>query len=310
MKGRDMDIILVKLAVARIGAERQVKGSDVDEAMGRQVDKSFVKVTKRLFDCKEYDAAVKLGDEARKEVAKYAVPAPWVGKGFAMMKVEAWEPLVAALAVTREKLDTAVSTFAEVYLDRAREAQVELAKNGIPWNPTEYPSLDDVRNGFSIEWAPMAFDLPAALAGVSAKAFQEAKAEAEVRFENAMERAETALLAEVKGLVDRMVERLQPGEDGKPRIFRDSLVGNLREFLDTAPFRNVTDSAELDQVVSELRRLLGNETAEALRKSEGMRDIVRTGMEAVAEKLEACIVQAPARKILVFKPDAAERSDK
>lgn len=299
------DIILVKLAVRRIGAERQVKGGDVDEAMGRVVDKNIVKVTKRLFACKEYDACVEAGDAARKAVASYAVPAPWVGKGFAMMKAEAWETLTDALTDIRLGLVSKVATFADVYPSKIAEAQVGLSKNGIPWDPREYPSQDDVRGGFSIEWSPMSFDVPAALGRISTEAFAEAKRDAEARFASATEAAETALLVEVRDLVAHMVDRLTPGEDGKPRIFRDSLVSNLREFMVSSPFRNVTDSAELDEVVAEMQRLLGNETAESLRKSEGMRNIVLAGMGEMKTRLDAAITAAPSRKIVPFKTDAA-----
>ena len=52
------------------------------------------------------------------------------------------------------------------------------------------------------------------------------------RFDDAVQPAEGAFVAELSSIVAHLTERLSGHEDGKPKVFRDSAVGNLREFFE------------------------------------------------------------------------------
>ncbi len=51
------------------------------------------------------------------------------------------------------------------------------------------------------------------------------------RFDEAVQLAEQAFTEEFSKLVSHLTERLSGNEDGKPKIFRDSVVENLRRVL-------------------------------------------------------------------------------
>ena len=53
-----------------------------------------------------------------------------------------------------------------------------------------------------------------------------------------------------------MVSKLTPDTDGERRIFGDSLVLNMREFLDTFKSRNIADDADLEKLVEDTKALL------------------------------------------------------
>jgi len=51
------------------------------------------------------------------------------------------------------------------------------------------------------------------------------------RFEEAVRLAEQAFASELADLVDHLAERLSPGADGRPKVFRDSAIANFSEFV-------------------------------------------------------------------------------
>ena len=56
------------------------------------------------------------------------------------------------------------------------------------------------------------------------------------RFEEAVQLAEQAFLDEFARLVEHLAERISgAGDDGQPRVFRDSAVGNLARVLRPVP---------------------------------------------------------------------------
>lgn len=300
------ETLLVKLTVKRVGVSRKVDGDDLSEVTGgRAIDPVFFGATKKLWACKEYDDCGSACNEARALLAKRAVPAPFIGKGFSLLRADRYPIVDDELKQAQRKLTVAVDQFLAVFPERVAESQLELTRNGIPWTAAEYPTADQVRDGFAIQWQPMEFGVPQVLARVDRDAFEAAKLDAERRWASAMQECERVLAAELKTLIDSMVERLTPGEDGKKKVFRDSLVGNLRDFLRECPFRNVSGSDELDSFCREAASILGNESADSLRSSPGMRDYVRERMATVSQALDQAIIQAPARKIIVFNPQAA-----
>jgi len=295
------DTILLKLTVKRVGIARRIDGTDLEEVTGRSLSPAFFKATKKLWSCAEFDACLKTAGKARAFVAKKSVPAAFIGKGFHLLRAERYPVIDEGLTGIRAELSEKVAGFCEVYDERVVESQAELARQGIPFSADEYPSIEDVRSGFQIRWAPMDMGVPRSLERVSAEAFAEAKREAEARWTSALEDVERVLAIELKGLLDRMVERLTD-EGGKKKIFRDSLVGNLRGFLEEMPFRNVCSSAQLDALCGEISEVLGSEDAASLRASPGMRAMIRDRMELISTTLDAAVINAPRRKIVRLLP--------
>lgn len=301
-----IDVILLKLEVSRLGVTRRVAGEDLAEVTGgKTLSPEFFRATKKLWSCEEFDAINSACNKARAVVDSMAVPAPFIGRGFVLVATKRWNAVDAALQDVRAEVATAVAAFGRVFEERVATSQAELAREGIPFALSEYPSWEEVRDAFRVDWRPMEMGVPVSLQQVSAQAYAEAKIEAEARWASALEDVDRLLAAELKNLLDRMVERLTDEVDpetgvAKKRIFRDSLVENVREFIMNAPFRNISCNGELDDLCKEIGRILANETADSLRASPGMREMVRDRMAVVATTLEAAVVRAPSRKIVVL----------
>ena len=71
---------------------------------------------------------------------------------------------------------------------------------------------------------------PPYLQQLSPELYRQESERVTARFDEAVRLTEQAFLDELSGLLSHLTERLAGAEDGKPKVFRDSAVENLREF--------------------------------------------------------------------------------
>ena len=120
----------------------------------------------------------------------------------------------------------------------------------------------------------------------------------QARFDEAVKLAEEAFIAELAKLVSHLTERLSGQEDGKPRVFRDSMVENLTEFFGRFRQLNVRSNEQLDQLVADAQRVIHGVDAQDLRDNQGLRQHVATEMSRVQSVLDGLLVDRPRRNIL------------
>lgn len=84
-----------------------------------------------------------------------------------------------------------------------------------------------------------------------------------------------------------MADRLTPDASGKPKVFRDSLVANMAEYLETFPLRNVTSDDALAALVDQAREMLRGVSPKDLRSNEGLRDATARNMAEIKAALDA-----------------------
>jgi hypothetical protein len=94
-----------------------------------------------------------------------------------------------------------------------------------------------------------------------------------------------------------MADRLAPGEDGKPKIFRDTLVSNLQEWLDVFDKRALTDDQELIDYVKKARAMVSGIKPETVRESESLKAELASEMKNLTANLDKAIVERPGRMI-------------
>ena len=85
------------------------------------------------------------------------------------------------------------------------------------------------------------------------------------RFDEAVRMAEDAFTSELSQLVAHLAERLSGADDGKPKIFRDSAISNLREFFARFQQLGVRSNAELDALVESAQRIVRGVEPQQLR---------------------------------------------
>jgi hypothetical protein len=86
--------------------------------------------------------------------------------------------------------------------------------------------------------------------------------------------------------------------DGTPKIFRDSAIGNLRDFFERFRTLNVRSNAQLDELVSQCQRIIGGVEPQRLRDNQMLRRHVATHLSTVQSVLDGLLVDRPRRRII------------
>jgi hypothetical protein len=283
--------ICLSLTVGCLGTRRKVPATSVQV----EADRDMLHVSKAILESKELDAIKTLDGELRTWLGKRALPSPF-RRGTYLVPIALVEEVDGKIGEYQEKRAGLVARFLAAY-----DASVEDAKkrlNGL-FDVSDYPGAEKVRAAFYVDVRYLAFGVPEKLEGIRKDIFEREKAKAAASWKEASEEVRQALRAGLADLADHLVERLQGNGDGKPKVFRDTLVENMTDYLDLFDPRNVTDDTQLAQLVERCRNILDGVDADALRSSAAIRTKVRDGMTQVQGALDAMVIDRPARRIVL-----------
>ena len=98
--------------------------------------------------------------------------------------------------------------------------------------------------------------------------------------------------------MQHLAERLSGTTDGRPRIFRDSAIENIREFIDRFERLNVRSSQQLDELVAQARATVAGLAPRELRASRSLRDSVARDARAIELAVDMFMADRPRRTIL------------
>ena len=292
--------ICISLEFGRIGNSKKVSTAEIEV----NADSELIAVSKKLLKSKELAAIVKHDAETAEWVKNRSVPSMF-RRGVYLVKLEAVEQIENYLQERSPQRDDLIQAFLEVYDAQKGEAEQHLRD---VYDPTDYPPRGVVASRFAFEWSWIAFNTPTKLKEISTGFWEMEKAKAAAKFENATENAKLLLRVQMKELVDHLVERMTPGEDGKRRIFKSTTLSNITEFLDTFSLRNITSDSEMEYLVTQAKSLLNGVDPETLRKSDVDAECLATGFGTVKKFLDDMVTTAGSRKI-TFDQEAEEESN-
>jgi hypothetical protein len=219
---------------------------------------------------------------------------PFPEPGVRLIKHDAVEAFAAQMTDFRTELDDAVANLDRHYAELKQAARERL---GSLFNPSDYP--ETLVGLFGMAWDFPNVEPPDYLVQLSPGLYEAERARVSARFEEAVRLAEQAFLDEFARLVAHLTERISGvGEDGQPRVFRDSAVENLSEFFDRFRTLNVRSNDQLDALVVEAQRAVRGVGAQDLRDGEGLRREVATQLARVQTSLDAMLIERPRRRIL------------
>lgn len=288
--------VMLSLELGRITNSRRLPSQT--DAIETEADRKMLRVSVDLFDSKELKAVNKfLNTQVKKGVKAVTVPSFFRG-GMYLVKHEAVDELDAQLDKWSKELEPLVEVFATVSEAQKEEARVRLGK---AFDGTKYPTPEQIKGIFRIEWRWLTLETPDSLKKVSKAIWKREAEKAEAALATASEDITTLLAAEAKGLADHMVERLTPGEDGKRKVFHHTLVGNITEFLKNFSLRNMGSSTELDEQVKRMRSLLEGVDVKTLKENATLRDDISSGFAEVAGSLDTMVRVKPKRFIDLSK---------
>lgn len=290
--------ICLNLTVSRLGTRRRVPSGMVEADVQ---DKTLLKVAKVILDADALDAVGRVDGQAKAWLYARALESPLFRAGIYLIPLGLVEEVDAKLKAVEAERATCIDAFLAMYDAIRDNARVRLA--GL-FDPTDYPSVAAVRATFGMRWQWIGFDAPAQLESLNRELWQREREKAGAAWAEAADDIRLALRATCAELVAHLAERLQPAADGKRRVFRDSAVTNLTQFLDLFDKRDVTSDAELQALVGQARAILSGVDAEMLRGTDRFRSRMRDALLDVKTALDG-LVQTGGRKISLADDEEA-----
>lgn len=282
--------VCLTVSIESIGNTRKLP----TEAVRVDSQPERIKVSKRLLESKTLNEIKELDGEMRRWMYARCLPAPFFKAAVYCVPNGLVPMFVDKIKEYREQRGELVKKFALEYPQLVKEAQAALRSNFVA---AEYPPEDSIADYFQVEYNILTLGTPENLKGIKGDLFQQEQQKASIEWKRAGEEMVATLREGMAKIVNHMVDRLTPGEDGKPKKFQNTIVSNVREFLDFFDPKNINDDQELKLLVDKAKRLVDGVDPEQLRKEEGTRDAVLRGFEQIKEQLSTMVVDRPARKI-------------
>lgn len=268
------------------------KLSSETTAVDTQIDRSMLHISVDMFDAPELKACQSFLVALRGNIKARTVPACHLRGGMYLVKMDAMSEIDEVIEKAKVDFRPLVQAFADVVEQRRDEAKERL---GAAYDATKYPTREQVMAIYKISHSWMTVSTPGSLKKLNRAIYEREVQKAEENLRVAVEDITTMLALEAKKLADHMVDRLTPGADGKQKIFRDSIVSNITDFLANFNMRNIGTSDELDAQVTRIRALIEGVNPDDLRKSDQLREDVAIGFSKVAESLDKIVTEKPFR---------------
>jgi len=249
---------------------------------------------KKLLDVRH--PAFRAVTAIRGEIGTYwkGLSLPYPEPGVRLIKQDKVEEFVAQMADFKVELDDAVENLDRHYGELKRAAAERL---GSLFNQADYP--ESLVGLFDVQWDFPSFEPPDYLRLLCPAVFEQERARVAARFDEAVQLAESAFLEEFARLVSHLCDRIGgTGEDGGPRVFRDTAVDNLSDFFGRFRDLNVRSNEQLDELVERAQRAVRGVAAQDLRDSDAVRQRVAAQLAQVQSALDGMLVERPRRRIL------------
>lgn len=256
-------------------------------------ERAYLSAGKKLLDTSH--PAFKAVTAVRHRVIAYwkGVSLPYPESGIRLIRQDDIGGFTVQLTSLKADLDDAVIKLDERYDELRSAARRRL---GSLYNAGDYPAT--LRGWFDVTYDFPSVEPPDYLRQLSPQLYQQEAARVAARFDEAVELAEQAFTEELAKLVSHLTERLGGAEDGKPKVFRDSVVENLREFFERFRHLNIRSNEQLDELVGQAQRVVRGVEPQQLRDNQALRQQVASQLSGVQSVLDGLLVDRPRRNIL------------
>lgn len=288
--------IAVAVHQHRFGLTRKVSDDDarvVTQETGESLPPEAIAMSKRLLKSPSYDAIMSLDSRIRGRLADLSVPSV-LQNAVVLVTFEMFSIVRRELEEYQRIRAQRVREFIADYEKAIEEARITL---GSLFKANEYPSARDVEARFSVDVQYVQFGVAEGLKSIDQQLFNEEKQRLEATMREAALEMRTGMRAALSELVGHLREKLSgTGENGRPKILRESAVQNLNEWLDMFSLRDVTGDQELKNLVERLRGTLKGVDTKSLRDDNAARLKVRSELELAKGRLDSLVAEQPSRK--------------
>jgi hypothetical protein len=275
--------MLVELSISGWTARKLDKkvSAEIDVAKGTQTQAG------------NYNKNLLAGTGFLDTITKYAANArawhisqtlPWSDSGVRLLPVSNFIAYKEQLNKLEENYTALVHKFVDAYPNLVTAAAFQL---GNLFDRTEYPDADKIFHKFKFSCnffpVPQAGDFRV---DIGEEAKQELANSCQHAYEERLNNAMGEAWQRLHKCLSNVSERLTVNDDGKEKIFRDSLVENAHELIELLTHLNITKDPKLEQARIELNEAIGHHDADSLRSSEIAKESVKNKVDSILSKFE------------------------
>lgn len=275
------------------GFRRKLRSADVisDQDM---VDRAAIHVRKDLIDPKALAEIGKARSRFRRWLANRTIGCAMLRGGTALVPLALVEEVVTGIDAYKLEDAALVEKLIGRYEALMADAKARLLSH---YSDADYQTAEQVRAAYGITYRFISFNVPAALEQQHKEIYEREMARVQAECVEAGAEIRQALREAAAGMFEHMADRM--GTDpatGKPKIFRDSIVTQMQDFLTTFAARDLTGDTALADLMAKAKALLAGVTPENLRKQETTRERVLVGAASILAQMDAAGMTTKSRE--------------
>jgi len=275
------DAMLVSLRISAWSGRLYDREASDHVAAQHDANSSVGRYTKRLLPKAALAALAATMSETRTQHGAQSLP--WDDKGSRLLTVANYERYTEIMDGFRERLVRQRARFIEDYDDYVEQARIDLGKL---FRIEDYPSKEQLRDRFSIRYriTPVP-DADHFIARLASDDTERVKRDIESHVEEQLHDAVGDLYRRLAEAVERVSERLNEDGDGKPLVFRDTMISNIRDLVDVIPRLNIFGDQRLARLCQQVKDRIAGIEPDSLRPSRTFDPVVRDRVKRDADAL-------------------------
>lgn len=271
--------MLVDLNIAIYSGRKQDRATQAEVTTSKgSGSKKAASVYKNLFaECKELDAITKFQARARSE--HYRLTMPWNDRGARLLPTVSLLDYKQVMNRYQLEFDRLVAAFLDKYATLVAAAAFQL---GTLFDRKEYPDVSQVARRFRMD---IAF-VPLPTSGdfrldVESEVQRELMEQYDRRLAEQLASATKDSWDRLYEALSRLSDRLTVDEDGKKKIFHDTIVTGAVELCELLTAMNVTQDPQLESARRQLQEVLLGVTPKELRDEDGTRVLTKQKVDQI-----------------------------
>ena len=294
------DAMLVSLRINNWSGRRYDREASQDVTTRNDAHPSAGRFNKRLLPKPAFADMTKTMSKAR--ALHYDNTLPWDDKGSRLLTVANYDHYTATIDELAEQLVAERNAFIADYQDNVDQARITL---GGLFRIEDYPSQGSLRQRFAISYSIVPVpDAKHFIADLAAGDADRVKRDIERHVQERLQDAVSDLYKRLGEAVDHVVQRLDVDTEGKPLVFRNSLIGNIRDLVDIVPRLNIFGDDHLAQLCQQVKDRIASVDPDELRPSSSFNPATRDRVKRDAEDLAAKFAGYFAPSATTFKEAA------
>ena len=275
------DAMLVSLRISAWSGRLYDRKASNHVAVHHEASASAGRYNKCLLPKAAFAALTATMSKARS--SHYEQTLPWDDQGGRLLTVANYEHYMALLDGLRERMVRERARFIEDYEDNIDQARLDLGKL---FRIEDYPSKEALQGKFGIRYriTPVP-DADHFMAKLASDDTNRVKRDIEHQIEERLHDAVGDLYRRLGEAVERVGERLREDDEGKPLVFRDSMIENIRGLVDVVPRLNIFGDDTLARLCEQVKEKIAGVEPDSLRPSRTFDPAARARVKRDADAL-------------------------